>query len=121
MIHFMAMHLEYHGETDVMLSLISEVYDVQNFCERLISSVNIAMAYHDDLDAWEEQQKVNSVISNDRHSRVTNKEVTRKWNIGLETMKKTLRVMTQYGICTVVHPMTHHLWVDHLHLHQHHL
>ena len=118
MIHSMMTHPEYHGETDVMLSLISEVYDAWNFCKRLISSVNITMAYHDDLDAWEEHRKVSSVISNDRHSRVTpNKEVARKWNIGLETAKNTLRVMTQYGICMVVHLMTHCLCVDHLHLH----
>ena len=100
-----------------MLSLISEVYDAWNFCKRLISSVNIVMAYHDDVDAWEEQWKVSSVISNDRHSMVTPEDVTRKWNIGLETAKKTLRATTQYGICTVVHLMTHRLWVDHLHLH----
>ena len=117
MIHSMMMHPEYCGETDITLSLISEVYDAQNFCERLISSVNITMAYHDDLDAWEEHQKVSSVISNDRHSRVTPKEVTRKWSKGLETAKNTLSVMIQYGICMAVHPMMHCLRVDHLHLH----
>ena len=117
MIHSMTTHPEYHGETDIMLSLISEVYDAQNFCKRLISSVNIVMAYRDDLDAWEEHWKVSSGISNDRHSRVTPKEVTRKWNIGLETVKNTLRVMTQYGIHMAVHPMTRCLHVDHLHLH----
>ena len=106
MIHSMAMHPEYHGETDVMLSQISEVYDAWNFCKRLISTVNIVMAYHDDLDAWEEQQRVSSVISNDRHSTVTPEEVARKWNIGLEMVKKTLKVMMQYGIRTAVHPLT---------------
>ena len=55
MIHSMATNPEYCGETDIMLSLISGVYDAWNFCKRLISSVNIVMAYHDDLDAWDEQ------------------------------------------------------------------
>ena len=54
MIHSMAMHLEYQGETDITLGQISEVYDAQNFCERLISAVNIVMAYCKDLDTWEE-------------------------------------------------------------------
>jgi Fe2+ or Zn2+ uptake regulation protein len=117
----MKMHPEYRGETDITLSLISEVYDARNFCERLISSVNIATAYRDDLDAWEEQRKVSSITSNDRHSRVTPEEVARKWNIGLETAKNTLRVTTQYGIRTAVHPMTRRLRVDHLHLHRHRL
>ena len=117
MIHSMTTHPEYHGETDVTLNLFSEVYDAWNFCERLISSVNIVTAYCDDLDAWEEHWKVSSVISNDRHSRVTPEEVTRKWNIGLETAKNTLRVTMQYGICMAVHPMMRRLHVDHLHLH----
>ena len=121
MIHSMATHLEYHGETDVTLSQISGVYDAQNFCERLVSTVNIATAYREDLDAWEEQQRVSGVISNDRHSTVTPEEVAWKWNIGLETAKKTLKVTTQFGIHTAVHPMMRRLRVDHLHLHQHHL
>ena len=53
MIHSMLMHPKYRGETDVTLGMISGEYDEWNFCERLISSVNIVMAYHDDLDAWE--------------------------------------------------------------------
>ena len=91
MIHSLATHPKYHGETDVTLSQISGVYDAQNFCERLISTVNIVMAYHEDLDAWEEQWRVSGVISNDRHSTVTPEEVARKWNIGLEMAKKTMK------------------------------
>ena len=117
MIHSMAMHPEYQGETDITLGQISEVYEAWNFCERLISTVNIATAYREDLDTWEEQWRVSSVISNDRHSAVTPEEVAQKWNIGLETAKKTLKVMTQFGIQTAVHLMTRRLRVDHLHLH----
>ena len=106
MIHSMAMHLEYQGETDITLGQISGVFDARNFCERLISTVNIAMAYREDLDTWEEQRRVSGIISNDRHSIVTPEEVARKWNIGLETVKKTLKVMTHFGIRTAVHPMT---------------
>ena len=54
MIHSMTTHLKYQGETDVTLGQISEVYNTWNFCERLISTVNIVMAYHKDLDTWEE-------------------------------------------------------------------
>ena len=64
------------------------------------------MAYREDLDTWEEQWRVGGVISNDRHSTVTPEEVARKWNIGLETAKKTLKVMTPYGIHMAVHLMT---------------
>ena len=68
MIHSMAMHLKYQGETDITLGQILEVYNAQNFCERLISTVNIVMAYREDLNTWEEQRRVSGVISNDRHS-----------------------------------------------------
>jgi hypothetical protein len=87
-IHSMTTHLEHQGETDITLGQISEVYDTRNFCERLISTVNIAMAYRKDLDTWEEQRRVSGVISNDRHSAVTPEEVARKWNIGLETRRR---------------------------------
>ena len=96
MLHLM--HFKYCVETDATLGQISEVYDTRNFCERLISSVNIATAYHDDLDDWEEQHKVRSVISNERHSKVMPEEVVRKWNIGLQTAKDTLQVITWHGI-----------------------
>ena len=98
MICSVSTHSEYHGETNITLGQILDVYDVRDFCERLISSVNIMTAYHADLDAWEEQWKVSSIISNNRHSKVTPEEISRKWNIGLQTAKDTLQVTTQRSI-----------------------
>ena len=115
------MHSEYHGETNILLGQISEVYDTRSFCERLISSVNIVTAYHDDIDSCEEQWKVGGIITNEHHSRVTPEVIARKWNVGLQMAKDTLRIITQHGIQAVVHLMTHHLRVDHLHLHQNRL
>ena len=51
----------------------------------------------------------------DRYSKVGPEELSRKWNIGLETVKATLGVMTQHGVQTAVHPMSRWLRVDHLH------
>ena len=53
-IHSILMHSEYRGETDILLGQISEVYNARNFCERLISSVNIVTAYHDGIDSCEQ-------------------------------------------------------------------
>jgi hypothetical protein len=39
-----------HGEVEHELSKISLVYSVKAICEDLISLVNIAMAYQDDVD-----------------------------------------------------------------------
>ena len=47
--------IERYGETDIELGKISCVYDTKEFCDRLISAVNIAMTYCDDIDQWEEE------------------------------------------------------------------
>ena len=58
-------------EDDILLSKISCVYDSREFCARLISSVNIATTYRNDIDKWNEQRNSSSIISNERHSEVT--------------------------------------------------
>jgi hypothetical protein len=89
----------------------------KTFCKRLIGSVNVAMAYRDDVDEAMEKHKA-SVLMLDRHSKVGLEELSRKWNIGLEMAKATLDVTTQHGVRTAVHPMLRWLRVDHLHLHR---
>ena len=49
--------IERYGETDIELGKISCVYDTKEFCDRLISAVNIATTYRDDIDQWEENGK----------------------------------------------------------------
>jgi hypothetical protein len=68
----------------------------KTFCKCLIGSVNVVMAYRDDVDEAMEKHKA-SVLMLDRHSKVGNKELSRKWNIGLETAKAILDVMMQHG------------------------
>jgi hypothetical protein len=89
----------------------------------LAGSVNVAMAYHDDVDNAMEKCK-GSVMTLDRHLKVGLEGLLRKWNIGLQMAKATLDVTTQHGIRTAVHPMSHPMLhpmsrrsrVDHLHL-----
>jgi hypothetical protein len=97
--------IERFGETDIELGKILCVYDTKDFCDHLISAVNIATTYRDDIDQWNEERKVSSIVSNERHSKATPEELASKWNIGLQTAKDTIRVMTQRGIRTAVHPM----------------
>jgi hypothetical protein len=51
-----------------------------------------------------------------RHSIVNAEELSRKWGIGLETAKKTLKVTTQYGIRHAIHPLRRRYRTDHLSL-----
>jgi hypothetical protein len=59
---------------------------------------------------------ISATITSERHSSVTFENLSRKWNIGLETAKRTLQVTTQRGIRTAVHPLHRRYRVDHLHL-----
>jgi len=81
--------IEQYGETDIELGKISCVYNPKDFCERLVSAVNIATTYHDDVDQWENEQKVSSIVTNDRHSKFTAEKLAQKWNIGIQTAKDT--------------------------------
>ena len=54
-----------------------------------------------------------------RHSNIGPEELSRKWNIGLQTAKDMLAATTQHGVRSSVHPMSRRLQVDHLHLHRH--
>ena len=94
---------------DEELGKISPTFHEQTFCKRLIGAVNIATDYRQDVD---------SVITKDRHSKVTPEELARKWNIGIQTAKDTLQVTEQTGVRTAIHPMTRRVRVDHLHLHR---
>jgi len=98
--------IETYGEIEHELGKISPVYNVKSLCSRIISSVKIAPTYREDIDQQDDRRKASGVITNDRHSKVNPKELARKWNIGLDTAKKTLEVTTQEGIRTAVHPMT---------------
>jgi hypothetical protein len=109
---------ERYGETEIELGNISNVFNTKDVYDHLISAVNVAMTYRDDIDEWSNEQKISGIISNEPHSKVTPEEIARKWNIGIQTAKDTVRVMTQRGIRTAIHPMTRHVRVDHLHLHQ---
>ena len=111
---------EQYGDMEIELSKISNVYNYKEFCTSLISAVNIASTYRDDVDGWSDERKISSVITNDRHSKATPEELARKWSIGIQTAKDTVRVTTQRGIRTAVHPMTWRVRVDHLNLHRQH-
>jgi hypothetical protein len=109
--------IEQWGQVEQELSKLSSTLHEKTFCKRLIGSVNVATAYRDDVDKAMEKRRA-SVLTSDRHSKVGPEELSRKWNIGLETAKATLGLTTQHGVRTVVHPMSRWLRVDPLHLHR---
>jgi hypothetical protein len=59
---------------------------------------------------------ISATFTSERHASVNPENLSRKWNIGLETAKRTLQVTTQRGVRTAVHPLHRRYRVDHLHL-----
>jgi hypothetical protein len=98
------------GETDLVLSSVSPALVPQVSTLRAIGSVNV----HD-------VPTVSSAMINTRHSAVTPERASRLFGIGLNKAKDLLRVTTQRGIRTAVHPITRRYRVDHLDLHRNRL
>jgi hypothetical protein len=98
--------VEPNGEIEMQLGQILCMYNPRDFTVRLISAVNIATTYREDIDKQKNARKLSSIISNDRHSAATPKDLARLWNAGLQTAKDTVHVTTQIGIRTAIHPMT---------------
>jgi hypothetical protein len=67
-----------HGEVEHELGNISPVYNVQSFCKCMLGAVNVATTYRRDID---EKWNASSIITSNRHSKVTPEELSCKWNI----------------------------------------
>ena len=106
------------GQVDQELTKIAMVFDERTLYRRLIGSVNIETTFCDDIDGWAEEHRVQRIITNDRHLKIGPEELSRKWDIGLQTAKDTLAETTWHGVRTAVHPMPIRLRVDQLHLHR---
>ena len=57
---------------------------------------------------------ISEVASNTRHSGHTPREVSRKFDIGIERAKETIKVTMQKGIHHAVHPLHHRYHVYHM-------
>ena len=89
------------SEADCVLASISDSLVEERMAQQLISSVNV---------------KTSQLVSNTRHSKVTPEHLSRTWNVGLDTAKKTLKMTTQSGIRHALHPLHRRYRVDHLDL-----
>ena len=71
----------------------------------MIGVVDIATTFRDVIYGWLVERRVQSIITNDRHSKIGPEELSSKWNIGFQTVKDTLAARTQHGVRTAVHPI----------------
>ncbi len=62
-----------------------------------------------------------ATFTSEWHLSVTSENLSCKWNIGLETAKRTVQVTTQQGVWATVHPLHCQYRVNHLQLNRQHL
>ena len=94
-------HCNQCGEVDtdyLTLRQLSSLLDPTIFAHSVVASVNIA--------------DVGSTIITQRHSSITPECISDIFGCGIETAKQTIQVMTQHGVRSAIHPLTHHYCTD---------
>ena len=108
-------------ESDLVLGSISNSFVIESAYECLVSSVWVTYPSKKQIEKkhWKKRNvaQANKAISNSQHSRITPEHLARMLNIGLDKVKQMLKVTTQKGVWTAVHPIHRCYWVDHLDLH----
>ena len=89
--------------------------------ERLIAIMNIRKANRvlmvqaaTPLEMRHYNRRVSKIASNTRYSTHTPEEASRKFNIGIERAKETIKVKTKKGIHHALHPLHQFYRVDHM-------
>ena len=101
--HDASPHIEAFGETEAGIGHVSALLTPTGISRELAARPSVKQ------------------VETSRHSQVTPEALSRKWKVGLETARNTLRVTTQQGIRTAVSPITRRYRVDNLALHRHRL
>jgi hypothetical protein len=93
------------SESDVMLASVLSALCDQTMLPRLISKIQVATHICDDDVQLAEMNlhgvrvaSVSATFSKTRHSKVNAEELSRRWQIGLQMARDTLKMMTQFGI-----------------------
>ena len=66
------------GQVEQELTKIVTVFNERTFSRRWIVAVNIATTLRDDIYGWADERRVQSIITNDRHSKIGLYELSRK-------------------------------------------
>jgi hypothetical protein len=103
------------SETDRLLVGISSSLTLESVLPRILSSIRVAI-YLPDNPQGADTRAVSLLGSKTRHLVVTAEELSRKWRVGINTARQTLKATTQRGIRTAVHPLTRRYRTDHFSL-----
>ena len=99
-------------EYDVLLRECSAIYTEKSMLTRMISNVNV-FSYTDQTIKEElRKNRAQEVVTETRHTTVTAEQLARKWGIGIEAAKATLKATTQYGVRHAIHPLSRRYRTD---------
>ena len=99
----------FNGQFDNALASCSSVYCIDLMLQRMVASVRVASP-KSRVD--EPEVQISAFESKQRHHDVNPETLARKWNIGLDQARQTLRVTTQLGVRQAVHPLTRRYRTD---------
>ena len=94
---------------DIMMSIISSALCEYTITSSLISAVNvhgIKPAYKTNIPDTPLPTPNIAAITHEKHHKLTPKSLAQKWNIVLNTAKKTIKVTTQLGVRLALVPLT---------------
>ena len=105
------------GEWDVLLQSCSAIYTEKSMLDRMIAKVRVQThrilpIEKNDHDETLRNAMISEVISNERHTRITAEELARKWNLGIETARATLKATTQHGVRHAIRPLSRRYRTD---------
>jgi hypothetical protein len=104
------------SEYDILLASCSPVYSERTLMQQLIASVRVARCYNNKASGEGKTNKtsvkVSAVDTRARHTKLSVEEVSKKFGVGLEKARKTLKATTQYGIRHAVHPVSRQYRTD---------
>ena len=112
------------AEYDILLASCSAVYSERTLIQRLVASVRVASCYEDDDNvilsngdslskgAGDAPRAMAAVDIRARHTALSAEEVSRKFGVGLDTARQTLKATTQLGIRHAVNPLSRRYRTD---------
>jgi hypothetical protein len=98
------------AEYDILLSSCFAVYSDWTLIQHLILSIQVTSSHDKEEDLEDKkdvpQWTVAAVDIQARHTAISAEEISRKFGVGLEIARQTLKATTQYGSRHAVHPLS---------------
>ena len=100
---------------DITISSISSALCEDTLMDSLVSAVNVHVikpAHKTTILGTPIPTPNIASITQERHHKLTPEYLSQKWNIGLNTEKKTMKVTTQLGVRLALGPLTRRYCID---------